>query len=86
MVQYDARRNSNVPRILELFGNLKMKVNYDKESMEEFMQFINLLADQPYMRKTEEFLLFLEHCMPIDKCMNIQILREYKGLSTTCCR
>lgn len=31
------------------------------------MPFLQAIASDPYIRKTEEFLLFIEHCVPIDK-------------------
>lgn len=44
------------------------QVSFNEASMKMFAEFLNLVALQPFLYKSEEFLLFIEHCISVDKC------------------
>lgn len=53
----------------------------DADRIREFEELLNLLAMQPFLSKCEDFLLFIEHCMPTDKCT--PLLTQGTSKSTT---
>ena len=55
--------------LLVLHQKLRGQLNFQEAStMDTFVYYLNLLAKNIYTPKSEEFLLFIEHCAPIDKC------------------
>lgn len=59
-------------QIQELHQILKSSFEFNQKAMADFITFLNLLGKNIYTRKTEVYLLFLEHCVPIDKCSIIE--------------
>lgn len=50
-------------------GQLDMGVaNFNEETVMKFVEFMNILGKQMYLRKTIPFLVFIGHCVSIDKC------------------
>lgn len=43
-------------------------VNFNEETVMKFVEFMNTLGQQMYLRKTIPFLVFIGHCVSIDKC------------------
>jgi len=41
--------------------------NFNEETVMRFVEFMNLLGQQMYLRKTIPFLVFIGHCVSIDK-------------------
>ena len=52
--------------------------NFNEETVMRFVDFMNLLGQQMYLRKTIPFLVFIGHCVSIDKCIFYTIK---KGIS-----
>lgn len=42
--------------------------------IDTFMKWLNFIGSQPYLRKTEDYMIFIEHCVPIDKCKLLKYL------------
>lgn len=42
--------------------------NFNEETVMKFVDFMNVLGKQMYLRKTIPFLVFIGHCVSIDKC------------------
>lgn len=42
--------------------------NFNEETVMRFVEFMNVLGQQMYLRKTIPFLVFIGHCVSIDKC------------------
>lgn len=53
---------------MDLHKQLKDRFEFNQKSMDIFVNFMNKLSDNIYTRKAEEYLLFIEHCVPVDKC------------------
>ena len=51
----------------KLRGNISFN---DTRTMDMFVFYLNLLAKNIYTCKSQEFLLFIEHCAPVDKCIS----------------
>lgn len=54
--------------IIKLHEQLTGTFAFNPQTMEAFVRYINLLDRNIYLRKCEEFLLFIEHCISVDKC------------------
>lgn len=65
------RMVNNGQQILNLHEQLKGNLSFNQQTMGMFVQYLNLLAENIYTRKAEEFLIFMEHCVSVDKCKNI---------------
>ena len=65
------RMVNNGKEILQLHEKLKGNFSFNQENMGVFVRYLNLLAENIYTRKAEEFLIFLEHCISVDKCTNL---------------
>ena len=61
---------NNGKEILQLHQKLNGNFSFNQETMTVFVRYLNLLAENIYTRKAEEFLIFLEHCISVDKCTN----------------
>lgn len=46
----------------QIYGTMEM------ELLQKFIQWLNLIGHHSYLRKNTEFLIFVGHCLPIDKC------------------
>ena len=68
MIKSKDRAVHNGQQIMDYHKQLKGSFEFNQNSMGVFVEFINKLAENIYTRKTEEFLLFIEHCLPVDKC------------------
>lgn len=53
------RMVNNGKEILQLHEKLKGNFSFNQESMSVFVRYLNLLAENIYTRKAEEFLIFL---------------------------
>lgn len=57
-------------------------VNFNEETVMRFVDFMNIMGQQMYLRKTVPFLVFISHCVSIDKCKFLLIKRaSYDSLS-----
>ena len=68
MVTSNKKMANNGQEVAALHKKLLKKPINDLEKIQEFENFLNLVAKQPFLNKCEDFLLFIEHCMPTDKC------------------
>jgi hypothetical protein len=65
----------NVHEKNKLYGTM------DKGLLDEFISLLNMIGEHPYLRKTVEFLYFIDHCLPLDKCTCFVYSRENVSLS-----
>jgi len=55
---------------------LSKDYSFSKEGNDRFINFLDIIGDHTYLRKTIIFLLFIGHCTSIDKCKQTELYRE----------
>lgn len=81
MLSTPARAGKKGAGVLQKYQELLSKNSYsfDEGSTDTFVEFLNLTAAQPFLYKCDEFLLFIEHCISVDKCTQFLKFREHQN-------
>ena len=77
MTTYEKRMANGGKEVCQMHQKISENRIMDQESLDDFVELLNLISAQPYLSKCEDFLLFIEHCMPTDKCKFSHNIREY---------
>lgn len=80
MSTYEKRMANGGKEVCQMHKKLSDYRIMDQDNLNDFVELLNLISAQPYMSKCEDFLLFIEHCMPTDKCKTERLFREYQSL------
>lgn len=76
MQSYKKRMGRTGQEILFLHDRLTNNQQYNQQTIPDFLRYVNLLANHPYLRKSKNVLTFVDHCLPIDKCNSSTYLGE----------
>lgn len=68
MMSMKERRGANSNELNQTYLRLKQMQAGGPQFIDTFMKWLNQVGAQVYLRKTEDFMIFIEHCVPIDKC------------------
>jgi len=69
------RQGNTTPELNQLYNKLKGMQTGSPQFVDTFVRWLNLIGGQCYLRKTEDFMIFIEHCVPIDK-WHMQIYQQ----------
>lgn len=86
MNKYKSRIGNNGPQISQLHHQLKNITNWTPKEIPILVQYLNLIFNHQYLKKSVRSLTFVSHCLPINLCnhsYNLGNLKVFQQVELT---